>query len=100
MDLQWTFDAQVWLWKADAAWHFVTVPQEVADEIEDVVVERRGFGSLKVRATVGATTWSTSIFPSKEIGSFILPLKKSVRTAEDLADGDTCSVMLVLAEVS
>ena len=96
--MDWTFEAPVWLWKADAAWHFVTVPKEVADEIEDLVVERRGFGSLRVTATIGATTWATSIFPSNEIGSYLLPIKKAVRAAENLADGDSCAVHLALAD--
>ena len=96
----WEFDAEVWLWKADAAWHFITVPEEVADEIEDAVIEWRGFGSVRVQATIGATTWRTSIFPSKEIGSFILPVKKSVRSAEDLGEGDTCAVVISLTDVS
>lgn len=45
------FGAEVWLWKEDAAWHVVTLPTEAADEIEGVVVERRGFGSLRVKVT-------------------------------------------------
>lgn len=49
--MEWDFDAEVWLGKEDAAWHVVTLPTEVADEIEDVVVERRGFGSLRVKVT-------------------------------------------------
>ena len=95
--MAWTFQAPVWLWKADAAWHFVTLPNEVADEIEDRIVERRGFGSLRVQARIEATTWNTSIFPSKEIGSFLLPIKKAVRLAENLEQGDTCTVHLALA---
>ena len=92
--------AEVWLWKSDAAWHFITVPQDVADEIEDAGIERRGFGSVRVQATIGDTTWNTSIFPSNELGSFILPVKKSVRSAEDVAEGDTCAVEISLTDVS
>jgi hypothetical protein len=25
------FDSELWLWEADAAWHFLTVPQDVSD---------------------------------------------------------------------
>jgi len=97
-DLEWTFEAEVWLWKADAAWHFVTLPHEVADEIEDAVVERRGFGSVRVVVGLGSSEWKTSIFPSKEAESFLLPIKKSVRAAEGLEVGDTCRVRLSLAQ--
>jgi len=95
--MEWTFTADVWLWKADAAWHFVTLPNEVADEIEDAVVERRGFGSVRVVVGIGSSEWKTSIFPSKEAKSFLLPIKKSVRTAEGLEVGDTCRVRLSVA---
>lgn len=97
--MEWTFDAELWLWKADAAWHFITLPEEVSDEIEDVAIHRRGFGSLRVEVTIGGSQWSTSIFPSKEIGSFLLPVKKAVRSAEGLSEGDTCTVRLTLADL-
>ncbi len=97
--MEWTFDAEVWLWKADAAWHFITLPEHVCDEIEDVVVERRGFGSLRVEVSIGESQWSTSIFPSKEIGSFLLPVKKAVRATEGISEGDRCTVRLALVEI-
>ena len=97
--MEWTFDAELWLWKADAAWHFITLPESVSDEIEDVVVERRGFGSLRVEVRIGGSQWTTSIFPSKEIGSFLLPVKKAVRSTEGLSEGDTCTVRLALADI-
>jgi len=97
-DLEWMFDAEVWLWKVDAACHFITVPQEVADEIEDLAVNRGGFGSVRVEVTIGSSTWRTSLFPSKEKESFVLPIKKPVRVAEGLGVGDVCSVHLRIAE--
>jgi hypothetical protein len=51
-----------------------------------------------VKVTVGRTTWTTSIFPSKEQKSFILPVKAAVRKAEGLADGTTASVHLELVD--
>ena len=97
-DLEWTFDAEVWLWKADAAWHFISVPEDVADEIEDMAANRGGFGSVRVEVAIGSTTWRTSLFPSKEVGSFVLPIKKAVRVAEGLEVGDACSVHLRIAQ--
>ena len=52
-----------------------------------------GFGSLKVRATIGDTPFQTSLFPSKELG-WLLPVKASVRKAEAIAEGDAVSVTL------
>ena len=88
----------MWLWKSDAAWHFLTLPQDVADEIEDMPISRGGFGSLRVDVTISSSSWGTSIFPSKELGSFLLPLKKPVRETEGLGVGDVCRVHLRIAE--
>ena len=96
--MEWDFEAEVWLWKSDAAWHFLTLPPDVADEIEDMPISRGGFGSLRVQVTIGSSSWGTSIFPSKELGSFLLPLKKPVRETEELGVGDVCHVHLRIAE--
>ena len=39
--------------------------------------------------TLGQFTWSTSLFPSAEHESLILPLKKAARDAGGIAEGDT-----------
>ncbi len=55
---------------------------------------RRGFGSVRVEATIGKTSWKTSIFPDSRSGTYLLPLKASVRRAEDLVDGDEITFAL------
>jgi hypothetical protein len=52
-----------------------------------------GFGSLKVRATIGISRFDTSLFPSKELG-WLLPVKASVRKAEGIGEGDPVAVVL------
>lgn len=80
---------------AEAPWHFVTLPAGVADEIEDLpAATRRGFGSLRVEATIGNTSWNTSIFPDSRTTSYLLPVKKAVREAEGLREGDLVDVAL------
>lgn len=90
------FTASLYRWEARTeSWVFVNLPEEMADEIEDAAPEpRRGFGAVKVEVTVGGTTWRTSIFPSKEAATFVLPVKKAVLKAEGLAEGDTASISL------
>ena len=47
------------------AWHFVTLPIDQANEIDELaVLTSRGFGSVRVTVTIGETTWSTRLFPS------------------------------------
>lgn len=91
------FTAPLWRWKGDSAWHFVTLPFDQADEIDErTTATQGGFGSVKVRATVGRTTWTTSLFPSSGQESYILPMKAAVRKAEGLAEGDAVAVTLEL----
>jgi len=93
------FDAEMWLYQGDAAWHFVTLPGDVADDIRARTSgERRGFGSVRVQVTVGNTTWSTSVFPDKTSGSYVLPVKRSVRDAEGLEPGEAVSIDLRLID--
>lgn len=99
--MTWEFEAPLWLWdarKADA-WTFVSLPADIADEVLEVGEPvARGFGSLRVDVTVGATTWRTSVFPSKGLGTYVLPIKRVVRRAEGLAEGDIVRVKLRLVD--
>jgi hypothetical protein len=89
------FEAELWEWDGDAAWHFFSVPEDVTDEIDERWGDSgRGFGAVKVEVTVGATTWRTSVFPDTKRGCYLLPVKKVVRTAEDLVDGSRAQVHL------
>ncbi len=91
------FSETVFLWQGKAAWHFIPVPQDLSEDIQEMFGrERSGWGSVKVTARIGATTWQTSIFPDSTRGSYLLPLKKAVRTAESIVAGDTVHVTLDL----
>lgn len=92
-----SFTAEVWEHDGPAAWHFVSLPETVADEIEATWGHRAaGFGSLRVEVTIGKTRWSTSVFPDRKRGTYVLPLKKAVRVAERLAAGKPAKVGLVV----
>ena len=89
-----TFDAELWQWPGEGSWHFLTLPAELAEEIRDRTPPRRGFGSVRVEASVGPVTWRTSLFPDTKSGSYLLPMKKEVRARNDLEPGDVTSVRL------
>ena len=94
------FSAELWRYTGKAAWYFVTLPHEVADDVDEITGDtRRGFGSVRVEVTIGSSTWNTSIFPDTKSESFVLPVKKTVRMAEDLDDGALVDVRLTLADV-
>lgn len=95
------FSAELWRYHGQAAWFFVTLPFDVADDIEEISRPvQRGFGSVRVRVTVGSTTWSTSLFPDTKAESYLLPVKKAVRTAEGLQEGAPVHVSLELVDVA
>jgi hypothetical protein len=95
------FDADLWIWDARRgdSWTFVTLPVDASEEIRDRTDgRRRGFGSVRVRAAIGGSTWTTSIFPDGSRNAYVLPVKKAVRTAESLDTGDIASVRLELID--
>ena len=81
---------------------FLRIPPEAAEAIVGHEFERRlemgkrrGFGSVRVTVTLGDSRWQTSLFPNKD-GSWFLPIKKPVRLAEGIAEGDEVAVDLEL----
>ena len=92
-----TFTAELWEYQGKGAWTFVSLPAHQAEDIRDLTEGRRnGFGSVKVRAGINGSRWSTSVFPDSSRGTFILPVKKSIRLAEGVAAGDAVTVVLEL----
>ncbi|GAA0245502.1 DUF1905 domain-containing protein [Saccharothrix mutabilis subsp. mutabilis] len=95
------FDAELWIWDArrDDSWVFVSLPAESSEDVRELVGgARRGFGSVRVRVTVGGTSWSTSIFPDSARGCYVLPVKRAVREAESLEVGDVAAVTVELLD--
>jgi hypothetical protein len=92
-----TVTAPLWVWSSEnGSWHFVTVPEEQADEIRaHCLMSMRGFKSARVEATVNDVTWRTSVFPQKS-GGYILPVKAEVRRKAGIAAGDEVMVTLEL----
>jgi hypothetical protein len=85
---------KLWMWQGKGAWHFVTIEKDDAEGIvEQYMWPRRGFGSIPVKVTMGKTSWKTSIFPEKG-GSFLLPIKKSVREVEGIKVDDTVKITI------
>lgn len=98
MDERLRFTAPLFEWEGKAAWFFVILPVKESAEIADSPRMRRGFGSVRVRATVGETTWTTSVFPQAKTKTYMLPMKKAVRVAENLEGDDLVTIDLELLE--
>lgn len=93
------FTAKIWLYPGESAnWHFVTLDKPSATIIKKSQEgeKRKGWGSVKVTATIGATSWKTSVFPDKQSGSYLLPIKASVRKKEKVRQGYAVDIVLTL----
>jgi hypothetical protein len=93
------------LWKypgAKANWYFITLPVKLSQEISlvDAGPRRRGFGSLRVQASIGQTTWETSIFPSASADAYLLPVKAQVRKREALKVGVPVALRLEVSRLA
>lgn len=83
-----------------AGWHFVTVDRRHSAVIKELFGQpRRGWGSIPVRVTLGRSVWHTSIFWVAKEKTFLMGLKKSVRTAEKVREGETIAFSLQIRDV-
>jgi hypothetical protein len=89
------FDGVVIEWRGPAPFHFVPVPEPECAELHDVrAALTYGWGVIPVTARIGATSFTTSLFPKD--GGYLLPVKDKVRKAEDLGPDSRVSVVLTV----
>jgi len=87
------FSGEIWFWRGPAPFFFVTIPYEQSGDIKAISkLVTYGWGVIPVEVQIGKTKWKTSLFPKD--GCYIVPLKDSVRKAENLDKGDTVTVRL------
>lgn len=93
--MQLDFDGEVFYWRGPSPFHFVAVPEEESAEIHAVAAQvTYGWGVIPVDAQIGATRFSTSLFPKD--GGYVVPLKTDVRRSQSLELGDTVRVTLTI----
>lgn len=99
--MEFTFDADLWRWERRHAFYtFVSLPADVEDHALALAGDLlRGWGSLRVEATIGSSTFVTSVFPLGDEKAYALPVKRAVRDAEGLAVADTVTVTLRLVDL-
>ena len=92
---QYKIRAKILLYPGMESWRFLALPKKQA---ADITIrfggKKRGWGSLPVGVTIGATYWETSIFPDKRSGTYLLPLKAAVRKKEGIGHGDVITATL------
>lgn len=92
---RYTVRAKAWLYSANGGWHFLTLPSKQAAAIRALFARgARPFGSIPVSVTIGETGWRTSLFPDRKAGSYLLPIKASVRKSEQIEDGTMVTAVI------
>jgi hypothetical protein len=87
------FHGEIWFWRGPAPWYFVTVPAEQSGDLKAILgMVTYGWGMIPVYVQIGKTEWRTSMYPKD--GRYIVPIKASVREAENLEAGDDVVVRL------
>jgi hypothetical protein len=87
------FKGRIWFWKGPAPWYFVTMPAKQSRDLKAISgLVTYGWGVIPVRVQIGKTEWKTSLFPKDN--RYIVPIKASVRKAEDLEEGSKVTIRL------
>ena len=87
------FNGKIWYWRGPAPWFFVTVPAKQSRDLKAISgLVTYGWGVIPVLVRIGKTEFKTSLFPKD--GRYLVPIKASVRRAEDLEEGDEVTVRL------
>ena len=86
------FSGELVEWRGPAPYHFVPLPPDEADLVDEVNADVGYWGVVPVRARIGGTAFTTSMFPRED--TWFLPVKDAVRRAEQLELGDVVDVRL------
>jgi hypothetical protein len=87
------FNSKIIFWRGPAPWFFVTVPAKQSRDLKAISgLVTYGWGVIPVTVRIGKTEWKTSLFPKD--GRYLVPIKASVRKAEELDKGDKVTVRL------
>lgn len=91
--------SEVWRWTGSPAggggWYFVYVDRKLNDKIKKFS-RRYGSGFIKIRATVGKTSWDTALFSHKKENAYLISIKAIVRKKEGIEIGDVVKIKFVL----
>ena len=87
------FNGKIFIWRGPAPFYFVSVPAEQSRDIKAISqLVTYGWGVIPVHVQIGKTKWTTSLFPKD--GLYLVPIKASVRKAENLEEGDNVTIRL------
>jgi hypothetical protein len=87
------FTGKIFYWRGPSPFYFVTVPTDQSREIKSISgIVTYGWGVIPTTVQIGNTEFKTSLFPKN--GHYLVPIKNSVRDAENLDVDDEVTVQL------
>ncbi len=87
------FSGKIWYWRGPSPFYFVTIPTEQSQDIKAISgIVTYGWGVIPVHGRIGSTDFTTSLFPKD--GHYLVPIKTSVREAENLDLDDEVTIHL------
>ena len=93
--MNFTFTGLMIEWRGPAPFYYAVIPDKVCEEIKAAAKQLSyGWGVIPVTATIGKTTFTTSLFPKD--GGYLLPVKNAVRLPEKLELDQQVKVKLSL----
>ncbi len=79
------------LFPGKGGWHYVRVSKKITEETRDLADR----GLVAITATLGGSTWETSLLPMGD-GSHFIAINAKVRRVEGVGLGDTVRVKFKL----
>ena len=93
--LEITFTAEVIEWRGPAPFYFAAIPAPYIGEVRWAAREASyGWGVVPVTARIGASAFTTSLFPRSE--GYLLPLKLAIRKQVGIATGDIVEITMAI----
>jgi len=87
------FSGVVIFWRGPAPFYFIPMPADQSQDLKAISASvTYGWGVIPVRATIGDTTWTTSLFPKD--GRYLVPIRTNVRQSLNLEEGDSVTIQL------
>ncbi len=91
------FKGKVWKHKGHAGWYFVTLPKILSKTIrKNHSLSEKNWGRLEATAKIGKSSWRTAIWYDSKYGSYLLPIKTSIRKAEGIEINVVVTVALAI----
>ena len=87
--INYQFKATVWQYEGPNGWFFVSLPEEISQEIRtNLKWQEEGWGRLKSSVKINDLQWDTAIWFDSKSNNYLLPLKAEIRKKCNIEKGE------------